>query len=46
MVVLLSTMMREAPLTRALSSFERRRLGSKRLFFEELWVEELTPVVK
>jgi release factor glutamine methyltransferase len=41
-VVLLSTMMNEAPLTRALSAFKRRRLGSERLFFEELWVEELT----
>ena len=45
-VVLLSTMMREAPLTRALSAFKHRRLGSKGLFFEELWVEELTPMVK
>jgi hypothetical protein len=35
-------MMKEAPLTRALSAFKRRRLGSKKLFFEELWVEELT----
>jgi release factor glutamine methyltransferase len=40
-IVLLSSMMREVPLTRALSAFARRRLGSKRLFFEELWVEEL-----
>jgi release factor glutamine methyltransferase len=45
-VVLLSSMMREASLTRALSAFKRRRLGGKRLFFEELWVEELIPVVK
>jgi release factor glutamine methyltransferase len=41
-IVLLSTMMKEAPLAKALSTFDRRRLGSKRLFFEELWVEELT----
>jgi release factor glutamine methyltransferase len=41
-VVLLSTMMKQAPLTKALSTFNRRRLGSKSLFFEELWVEELT----
>ncbi len=45
-IVLLSSMMKEAPLTSALSAFKRRRLGSKRLFFEELWVEELTPMVK
>jgi release factor glutamine methyltransferase len=45
-VVLLSSMMKEAPLIRALSAFKRRRLGGKRLFFEELWVEELTPMVK
>ena len=44
-VVLLSTMMQEASLTRALSAFKRHRLGSKRLFFEELWVEELTALV-
>ncbi len=41
LIVLLSTMMKEAPLARALSAFERRRLGSKKLFFEEIWVEEL-----
>jgi release factor glutamine methyltransferase len=40
-VVLLSTMMNQAPLARTLSAFKRRRLGSKKLFFEELWVEEL-----
>jgi len=45
-VVLLSTIMKEAPLTRALSAFKRRHLGSRGLFFEELWVEELTPMVK
>jgi len=42
MMVLLSTMMKEEPMERALSAFSRRRLGSKGLFFEELWVEELT----
>ena len=41
-IVLLSTMMKESSLTKSLSAFKRRRLGSKRLFFEELWVEELT----
>jgi release factor glutamine methyltransferase len=41
-IVLLSTMMKEGPLAKALSAFNRRRLRSKRLFFEELWVEELT----
>jgi release factor glutamine methyltransferase len=46
MVVLLSSMMRETPLARALSAFKRRRLGSMRLFFEELWVEELTPSIR
>ena len=41
-VVLLSTMMGHESLAKALSALERRRLGSRRLFFEELWVEELT----
>jgi release factor glutamine methyltransferase len=45
-VVLLSSMMKVEKLARTLSAFKRRRLGSKRLFFEELWVEELTPMVK
>jgi release factor glutamine methyltransferase len=44
-VVLLSSMMMEEPLARTLAAFDRRRLGSKRLFFEELWVEELIPMV-
>jgi release factor glutamine methyltransferase len=46
MVVLLSTMMNRASLENVLMPFERRRLGSKRLFFEELWVEELSPSVR
>ena len=46
MVVLLSTMMKEAPMERALAAFIRRRLESKRLFFEELWVEELSIPVR
>ncbi len=46
MVVLLSTMMKEAPMERALAAFSRRRLGSKKLFFEELWVEELSIPVR
>ncbi len=41
-VVLLSTMMKGPSLQKLLSRFKRRRLGSKRMFFEELWVEELT----
>jgi release factor glutamine methyltransferase len=45
-VVLLSTIMREASMERALAAFSRRRLGSKRLFFEELWVEELNISVR
>jgi len=42
-IVLLSTMMKEASLDKSLLAFQRRRLGGKRLFFEELWVEELIP---
>ena len=42
-VVLLSTMMEQEPLANVLAPFKRHRLGSKRLFFEELWVEELSP---
>jgi release factor glutamine methyltransferase len=41
-VVLLSSLMRDASLSCVLSSFRRRRLGQSKLFFEELWVEELT----
>jgi release factor glutamine methyltransferase len=45
-VVLLSSMMKQEPLARTLSAFDRQRLGSKRLFFEELWVEELSPLLR
>lgn len=40
--VLLSSMMHDAALQCALSQFMRDRLGSKKLFFEELWVESLS----
>ncbi len=46
MIVLLSTTMKKAPLDKSLSAFKRRRLCGKRLFFEELWVEELTVVAQ
>jgi len=41
MVLLLSSEMERGALERALAPFRRRRLGARRLFFEELWVEEL-----
>jgi release factor glutamine methyltransferase len=40
-LVLLSTTMEDAALQCVLSQFVRDRLSSKRLFFEEIWVEEL-----
>jgi release factor glutamine methyltransferase len=40
-LVLLSTAMEGAALQCVLSQFIRDRLSSKRLFFEEIWVEEL-----
>ena len=40
-VVLLSTTMDDAALQCVLSQFVRDRLSSKRLFFEEIWVEML-----
>jgi len=40
--VLLSSMMRDAPLQCALSQFVRDRLLSERLFFEEIWTERLS----
>jgi release factor glutamine methyltransferase len=40
-LVLLSTTMEDAALQCVLSQFVRERLSSKRLFFEEIWVEEL-----
>jgi release factor glutamine methyltransferase len=43
-VLLLSSEMEAAALERALSPFERTRLGERRLFFEALWVEELRPL--
>ncbi len=43
-VLLLSTEMEKTALESALSPFQRSRLGGRRLFFEELWVEELTPI--
>ena len=45
-VVLLSTTMKEDALTRMLAPFRRRRLGSRKLFFEKLWVEELSVPVR
>lgn len=39
--VLLSSVMRDAPLQCVLSQYRRERLGSQRLFFEEIWVERL-----
>jgi len=39
--ILLSSMMRDASLSCVLSQFVRDRLRRKKLFFEELWVEEL-----
>jgi len=43
-VLLLSTEMEASALERALAPFRRTRLGARRLFFEELWVEELRPL--
>jgi len=43
-VLLLSSEMGQGALDDALRSFSRRRLGSRRYFFEELWVEELRPL--
>jgi release factor glutamine methyltransferase len=40
-MVLLSTTMKDAPLQCVLSQFTRDRLSSRRLFFEEIWVERL-----
>jgi release factor glutamine methyltransferase len=40
-LVLLSTTMKDAPLQCVLSQFVRDRLASKKLFFEEIWVEQL-----
>ena len=40
--VLMSSMMRAASLNCVLSQYRRERLGVKKLFFEELWVERLT----
>lgn len=42
-VLLLSSEMAREALDGALEGFSRRRLGSRRYFFEELWVEELVP---
>jgi len=42
-VLLLSSEMDREALDDALWGFSRRRLGSRRYFFEELWVEELRP---
>jgi release factor glutamine methyltransferase len=41
LIVLLSTEMEPAALSALLERFRRRRLGTRKLFFEELWVEEL-----
>lgn len=43
-VLLLSSEMERSALDRALSTFSRRRLGSRHYFYEELWVEELVPL--
>jgi len=40
-LVLLSDTMHQAPLTCILSQYRRERLASRKLFFEELWVERL-----
>jgi release factor glutamine methyltransferase len=40
-LVLLSTTMEDAPLQCVLSQFIRDRLATKKLFFEEIWVESL-----
>lgn len=41
MLVVLSTTMKDRPLQCALSQFIRDRLDSRKLFFEEIWVERL-----
>ncbi|MDW5563988.1 MAG: HemK2/MTQ2 family protein methyltransferase [Methanomassiliicoccus sp.] len=43
-VLLLSSEMERPALDKTLNSFTRRRLGSRRYFYEELWVEELVPL--
>ncbi len=40
--VLLSSMMQGAALNSVLSQYRRERVASKKLFYEELWVETLT----
>ncbi|MGD1061197.1 MAG: HemK2/MTQ2 family protein methyltransferase [Methanomassiliicoccales archaeon] len=40
--VLMSSLMRAASLSCVLTQYHRERLGSRKLFFEELWVERLT----
>jgi release factor glutamine methyltransferase len=42
-IVLLSSEMHREALDQLLDRFYRRRLASRRYFFEELWVEELRP---
>lgn len=42
-IVLLSSEMNKKTLDEILSDFKRTRLGTRRCFFEELWVEELEP---
>jgi release factor glutamine methyltransferase len=42
-LLLLSSEMGQDALDDALKGFSRHRLGSRRYFFEELWVEELVP---
>jgi release factor glutamine methyltransferase len=42
-VVLLSSEMNKETLNALLAPLERTKLGSRRYFFEELWVEELRP---
>jgi len=41
MYVLLSTLMKDAPLQCVLSQFVRDRLLAQKMFFEEIWVESL-----
>jgi release factor glutamine methyltransferase len=43
LVLLLSSEMDSRGLERLVAPFSRARLGSRRYFFEELWVEELRP---
>ncbi|WP_026069048.1 HemK2/MTQ2 family protein methyltransferase [Methanomassiliicoccus luminyensis] len=42
-LLLLSSEMETESLDRALAPFPRRRVGTRRVFFEELWVEEIAP---